>query len=102
MRIKNHPILGEDKGIETVTIYCDGEAVMAKKDEPIASALLAHGIKVCRHTAKTQEPRGVFCGIGQCTDCVMEVDGRINTRTCITPVADGMIVNTQEGNGTWK
>ena len=102
MRITDHPILGKESSFETVTIYCNGEAILAKKDEPIASALLAHGIKVCRHTAKKHESRGVFCGIGQCTDCVMEVDGRINTRTCVTLVAEGMVVNTQEGNGAWK
>ena len=51
------------------------------------------------HTAKNHEPRGIFCGIGQCTDCVMTVNGKPNVRTCITPVEDGMVIETQEGYG---
>ena len=44
-----------------------------------------NGIMVHRHTAKLHEPRGIYCGIGQCTDCVMTVNGKPNVRTCITP-----------------
>ena len=40
-------------------------------------------------------PRGVFCGIGQCTDCVMVVNGQPNTRTCVTKVEEGMVIETQ-------
>ena len=46
--------------------------------------------------------RGIFCGIGQCTDCMMVVNGIPNVRTCITPVEDGMTVETQEGLGEWR
>ena len=38
-----------------------------------------------------------FCAIGRCTDCVMVVDGKPNVRTCITPLAEGMTVETQYG-----
>ena len=50
-----------------------------------------------RYTAKTHEPRGVFCAIGRCTDCVMIVDDMPNVRTCITPLEEGMKVETQYG-----
>ena len=65
----------------------------------IAAVLMANGMMVHRHTAKKHEPRGIFCGIGQCTDCVMTVNGKPNVRTCITPVEDGMVIKTQEGYG---
>ena len=52
-----------------------------------------------RYTVKKQEPRGLFCGIGQCTDCAMIVDGKPNVRTCITPVRAGMGIETQNGLG---
>ena len=48
-----------------------------------------------RYTLKKHEARGAFCGIGQCTDCVMIVNGQRNVRTCITPVAEGMVIETQ-------
>jgi aerobic-type carbon monoxide dehydrogenase small subunit (CoxS/CutS family) len=63
----------------------------------IIAALIANGIRINRYTLKKKEPRGIFCGIGQCTDCVMVVNGRINVRTCITPVVDSMVIQTQQG-----
>ena len=65
--------------------------------EPIMAALKVNGVMVHRYTAKTHEPRGVFCAIGRCTDCVMIVDGKPNVRTCITPLEEGMKVETQYG-----
>ncbi|MDU6534003.1 MAG: (2Fe-2S)-binding protein, partial [Intestinibacter bartlettii] len=59
--------------------------------------LMAAGIKSFRTTAKRNEPRGIFCAIGRCTDCMMVVDGIPNTRTCVTMVKDGMKVETQKG-----
>ena len=46
---------------------------------------------------KEHKPRGIFCAIGRCTDCVMVVDGVPNVRTCITPLKEGMDVRTQYG-----
>lgn len=101
MRVLRHPILGEDSPTE-VTIYCDGQALPAKKGEPIAAALLAAGVRIFRYTAKQDRPRGIFCGIGRCTDCVMTVDGQPNVRTCVTPVREGMRIETQKGLGRWS
>ena len=94
--IGEHPILGEAKG-KKVVLYCDGEPIEALDGEPVAAALMANGIRHFRYTAKAKEPRGLFCAIGRCTDCMMIVDGHPNTRTCITPVREGMRVETQYG-----
>lgn len=99
MRITEHPILGPALDQEYVTITVDGTPLQAVKGEMIAAALMANGIMVHRHTIKKHEPRGIYCGIGQCTDCVMVVNGHPNVRTCITPVEDGMVIETQEGYG---
>ena len=96
-RVQSHAILGEDARAETVRIRVDGKTIEAKKGEMIIAALLAEGIIVSRYTQKRHEPRGLFCGIGLCTDCVMVVDGRPNVRTCMTPLAAGMDVRTQDG-----
>ena len=97
MRVTEHPILGPLSPVETVTIYFDGQPICAREGEPIAAALLNAGVHAFRTTAKRKEPRGIFCAIGRCTDCMMIVDGVPNTRTCITPVRDGMNVQTQHG-----
>jgi len=101
MRVEKHPILGDDKRERDASIVVDGKKVSAVTGEPIAAALLAAGIRKFRVTPRFGNPRGLFCGIGRCTDCVMTVDGRPNVRTCVTPVKDGMIVETQVGFGKW-
>lgn len=97
MRVRNHPILGPLKVGALVTVQVDGETVEAIEGEPIAAALLAAGKTVFRYTRKLHEPRGVFCAIGRCTDCMMVVDGVPNVRTCVTPVRAGMKIQTQHG-----
>lgn len=96
-RITNHPILGETPERKLVKFTYDGKMLEGYEGEPIASALRVAGVMAHRYTAKKHEPRGVFCAIGRCTDCVMVVDGKPNVRTCITPLAEGMTVETQYG-----
>ena len=96
-RIEKHPILGETPERKLVTFTYNGQTLEGYEGEPIATALKANGVMAHRYTAKTHEPRGVFCAIGRCTDCVMIVDDMPNVRTCITPLEEGMKVETQYG-----
>ncbi|MCR4754779.1 MAG: (2Fe-2S)-binding protein [Lachnospiraceae bacterium] len=96
-RIDEHPILGAlDKG-QIVKFTFDGKEIEGYEGEPIAAALKAADVMVHRYTQKEHKPRGIFCAIGRCTDCVMIVDGVPNVRTCITPLKAGMVVKTQYG-----
>lgn len=95
MRVYKHPILGDLEDRKKVSIIVDGKIIEAIEDEPIASALLAAGIIVFHKTRVRREPRGYFCGIGLCSDCVVTVDGTPNIRSCITPVKNGMKIMTQ-------
>jgi len=97
MRIEDHVVLDVEKKGRLVDILVDGKPIPAHEGEPILAALVAGGIRINRYTVKKHEPRGLFCGIGQCTDCAMIVDGQPNVRTCITPVRAGMIIITQDG-----
>jgi glycine/D-amino acid oxidase-like deaminating enzyme len=69
----------------------DGETITALEGETIAAALSAAGIVAFRRTA-SGAPRGLFCGMGACFDCVVTVGGRIGRRACMEKVADGMEV----------
>ncbi len=100
MRIKEHPVLGTMEEKRVITFTYDGNPITGYEGEPIAIALEAAGIMIHRYTKKNHEPRGIFCAIGRCTDCVMVVDGKPNVRTCITPLVEGMDVKTQYGVGT--
>jgi len=96
-RILGHPILTFDTGPDRARVHItvNGRSLEAYEGEPIAAAILAAGLRVFRRTPKLDSPRGVYCAIGRCTDCVMTVDGTPSVRTCVTPVRDGMVVESQ-------
>jgi aerobic-type carbon monoxide dehydrogenase small subunit (CoxS/CutS family) len=100
-RIVTHPHLGPPPAAETIIITVDGEPLNARAGEPVAATLLAHGRRVCRTTVRTGEPRGVFCAIGLCGDCAMQIDGVPGVRACVTLTRAGMRVETQHGLGAW-
>ena len=96
-RIEEHPILGVQNKWRLVKFTYNGIELEGYEGEPIAATLKAAGVMVHRYTKKEHKPRGIFCAIGRCTDCVMVVDGVANVRTCITPLVAGMDVRTQYG-----
>lgn len=79
-----------------VEIVVDGRAADAYAGETVAAVLLAEG-EIRTRTTVGGEPRGVFCGMGVCFDCLVVVDGVPNTRACMTRVRDGMRVSRQDG-----
>jgi hypothetical protein len=99
MRIAEHPILKRFEKGPKVRFTFDGRAMEGYDGEPIAVALRSVGVLIHRYTAKRKEPRGMFCAIGRCTDCIMVVNGVPNVRTCVEPLQAGMIVQTQRGHG---
>lgn len=96
-RLTTHPILGTYNKGPKVNFTYDGKPMTGYEGEPIAMALKAAGVVIHRYTSKKHSPRGIFCAIGRCTDCVMIVDGQPNVRTCMTPLKAGMTVQTQYG-----
>ncbi len=96
--IKEHPILRYQHG-RKVKFFVDGKEYEGYEGEPIAAALHANGIKVYRRSILLQRPRGFFCAVGKCSSCFMVVDGKPNVRVCITPLKEGMKVETQKGKG---
>jgi len=80
---------------ERIEIEVDGERVEAFLGETVAAALIAAGRPILRHTDRARAPRGIYCGIGVCFECLVGVDDRPRVRACQTPVAPGMRVDTQ-------
>jgi aerobic-type carbon monoxide dehydrogenase small subunit (CoxS/CutS family) len=87
-------------GDEAFDLRVDGELVPAHAGETIAAALLAAGRRALRETARRREPRGLYCAMGVCGECVMVVDGEPGVRTCVTLAAPGMTVQRQRGAGS--
>jgi len=76
-------------------ITVDGNAVEAYPGETIAAVLLAEGWQAFRHTALSGEPRGLFCGMGLCFDCLITLNGKPNVRACVTYAHPGDKVERQ-------
>ena len=69
--------------------------VEAQPGDTIAAALYRNGQRVFSRSFKYHRPRGLLCVSGRCPNCLMNVDGVPNVRTCMTPVRDGMKVKGQ-------
>ena len=77
----------------------NGKPIKAYHGETIAAALFASDERCMHKTTKNNSPRGYYCGMGVCWECVMVVDGKPNVRTCVTFARPGMRVETQYGLG---
>ena len=89
------PLDGNIEPGASVTIDLNGMPVTAYLGESVATVLLSEEVFAMR-TTTLGEPRGVFCGMGVCFDCLVVVDGKPNTRACMTWVKAGMNIRTQE------
>lgn len=97
MRIeKSTSLLPEVKRGRKIQITIDGKPIEAFEGETVAAAMMASGLRVFRTTPKAKVPRGMYCGMGICFECLVTINGVRNVRACLTPVADGMTVVTQE------
>ncbi|MDW7651470.1 MAG: (2Fe-2S)-binding protein [Bacillota bacterium] len=95
LRIAKHPVL-TFKSKNEVTFIFEGKKYSGYEGEPIAVALHANKIKVLR---EEHRPRGLFCAIGNCSSCLMEVNGEPNVRVCVEKLRAGMVINMQTGKG---
>src|SRR5262245_445025 len=70
----------------------NGRTIPAQAGQSIAGALYAAGQRIFTRSFKYHRPRGLLCMSGDCPNCLMQVDGRPNVRTCIEPARPGQIV----------
>lgn len=83
-----------------LTIHFDGAPVAARAGDSVAAALLAAGIVATRTTPVSNAPRGPYCMMGVCFECLMVIDGVASRQACLTPVREGMRVERQHGART--
>lgn len=77
----------------------DGRPLEAPVGSTLAGALLRNGIASWRRTRVGGQPRGVFCGIGTCFDCLIDVNGERAVRACLRPLRDGDRLETSASTG---
>jgi predicted molibdopterin-dependent oxidoreductase YjgC len=88
---------GLERGAE-LEVFLDGSQAKAFAGETVAAVLIAEEGLQARRTAGGA-PRGIYCGMGVCFDCLVVVNGVPNTRACMTLVASGMRIERQVGLG---
>ena len=94
-RINSHPIL-EIPETPTIKFSWKNNPILAKDGETIASALVANGIDIFGHHPKDHAPLGLFCANGQCSQCLVLVDGK-PVKSCMTKVQPGISVMPADG-----
>ncbi len=76
----------------SITIEVDGAPVPAAPGDSVAAAMLAAGIAAFRHAPVDGGPRGPWCAMGVCFECLVEIDGEPNRQACMTTVREGLRV----------
>lgn len=71
----------------------DGREVRAPAGMSVAAALLAGGTARLRDAPADGAPRGAFCMMGVCQECVVLVDGVV-VEACRLPAAAGLDVRS--------
>jgi predicted molibdopterin-dependent oxidoreductase YjgC len=84
----------EPQPAETLTF--DGAPVPFVPGQTIGAALAAAGIVSWRTTRRDRSPRGLFCGIGVCFDCLVTVDGARTQRACLAAASEGQDVRSSD------
>ena len=79
-----------------IMLSLDGRPLAAFAGDTVGAALTRAGVRAWRTTRHSGRPRGLFCGIGVCYDCLLTVDGSANQRACLVPVADGMQLSSDD------
>jgi D-hydroxyproline dehydrogenase subunit gamma len=84
---------------EKVAFSFDGAPMTAEAGQTVGAALLAAGVRSWRRTRSGGRPRGLFCGIGACFDCLVDVNEDRAVRACLVLVREGDEVHTSASVG---
>lgn len=82
---------------EVISFSFEGEHVSARGGDSVAAALIEHGHLAVRSTPVSGAPRGAFCMMGACFECLVEIDGEANRQACMVAVREGMQVRRMQG-----
>lgn len=95
MRLTDHPILRVSRG-EPFPFIFDGKVLDAYEGEMISAALFAHGIRIFGRHHRDGAPQGIFCGNGQCAQCMVIADG-VPVKACMAMISSGMQIEPLDG-----
>ncbi|HZX26585.1 MAG TPA: (2Fe-2S)-binding protein [Telluria sp.] len=77
-------------------IEVDGVPLTVPAGCTVAAALAIAGT-LCTRVSVRGEPRFALCGMGQCQECRVSIDGAAHQLACQVRVRDGMWIVSGEG-----
>lgn len=77
-------------------VVFDGVELDLPRHANLAASLLAAGIMSFRTTPVSGAPRGPFCMMGACFECLVKIDG-VTRQACMEKVRDGMVIARAHG-----
>ena len=84
------------------TFEFEGRPVPFEAGDTIASALYRAGVRTFSRSLKYHRRRGLYCGTGDCPNCLMTVDGVPAVHTCTAPCAERMRIERGVAGPTWS
>jgi predicted molibdopterin-dependent oxidoreductase YjgC len=80
-----------------VTLFFEGRAIEAEEGETVAAALFADGVCEFRRSAEDGGPRGPYCMIGNCFECLVEIEGLGSRQACRERAREGLRIRRHVG-----
>ena len=94
-------MLIEDKNLEVnskkIKFSYENKVYEAFDGETVASALTRNGIKDLRKD-KNNNHRGIYCNMGICNECIVEINGNPSIKSCTTNIKENDKIVIQKYN----
>ena len=84
--------------MDQILFQWNGTTVEAAPGDTVASALYRSGVRIFTYSYQLGRPRGLLCLTGSCPNCMVNVDGVPNVRSCTVPARSGLSVLSQNQN----
>jgi sarcosine oxidase subunit alpha len=79
------------------SLRLDGRRLEIREGDTIAATAFRAGVRTFSRSLKAHRRRGLYCGTGDCANCLVTVDGLPGERACVTAARDGMRVARETG-----
>ena len=78
---------------KNVQFVFNNQGYMALPGQSIAAALFSSGVRTLRFSPHLHQPRGMFCLMGSCQECLVMVEGK-RVLACKTEARADLIVHS--------
>jgi len=77
-----------------VLVFVDGRPVRVPAGASVVAALVLAD-QLCTRISVSGEPRFALCGMGQCQECRVTIDGVPHRLACQAQCSSGMLIHTR-------